>query len=126
MPYVLDTNYATVGDLEGLPSTSISKLAVAKFGPAVNAEKSLKRPGLSTVEARPEVTAQAPTGPIGPGPSEPASGSAPVAESWLSQHKWWLAGGTAALAILVSVILVLISRKSASAAIPPTADWRRS
>jgi len=122
MSYVLDTNYATVGDLEGLPQTSISKLAVAKFGPAVNAEKSLKRPGLSTVEARPEVTVQAPTGLVGSGPSEPTSGGAPV-ESWFSQYKWWLAGGTAALAILVSVILVLISRKSASAAIPPTADW---
>lgn len=152
MPYVLDTNYATVGNLEGLPPTSISKLQealrikgsgkwdeasntalarmVAKFGPAVNAQKSLERLGLSTAEARdamktitawlatpPEAEAQ-----ITASPSEPASGT-PIVESWFSQYKWWLVGGSAALAILVTTAFVLRSRKSATAMPSSTAGW---
>ena len=150
MPYVLDESYATVSDLEGLLPTSIHKLQealhikasgkwdeasnaalariAAKFGPAINAQKSLERLGLSKAEAKDAIKtitawlATPPEAQITAGPSELTSG-APVVEGWFSQYKWWLVSGSAAVAILVTTALVLRSRKAAPVVAPPTADW---
>ena len=68
-------------------------------------------------------------GPTEPGPSGPASGGPPVYVSpfvnWLSQNKWWVVVGSAALVLAVT-IMVWPSKKLATVTVPmtsATADW---
>ena len=65
--------------------------------------------------------------PDAPGPSGPASGEPPVYISpfmnWLSQNKWWVAAGSAALVLAVAIMVWPSKKPATMPTTPATADW---